>query len=43
MAHQIITQDMNTREVCAKMVPKDLKDDQKSGSKEVSEEMLERL
>jgi hypothetical protein len=33
MAHQIITKGMNMRTLCAKMVPKDLNDDQKSGPK----------
>jgi hypothetical protein len=29
-AHQIVTQDLNMRKVCAKMVPKKLNDDQKA-------------
>jgi predicted unusual protein kinase regulating ubiquinone biosynthesis (AarF/ABC1/UbiB family) len=41
--HQIVTQDLDMREMCAKMVPKILKDDQKASRKEVSAEMLERL
>jgi hypothetical protein len=40
---QIVTQDLNVRRVCAKMVPKNLKDRQKAGRNEVSEETLERL
>jgi orotate phosphoribosyltransferase-like protein len=42
-AHQLVTQAFNTRKVCAKIVPKNLNDDQKARGKEVSAEMLERL
>jgi hypothetical protein len=42
-AYQIITQDLNMRTVCAKMVPKILSDDQKARRNEVSAEMLQRL
>jgi hypothetical protein len=41
--HQIITQELNMRRVCAKMVPENLNDDQKACRIEVSEEMLERI
>jgi predicted unusual protein kinase regulating ubiquinone biosynthesis (AarF/ABC1/UbiB family) len=41
--HQIVTQDLNMRKVCAKMVPKNLNDYQKARRNEVSAEMLERL
>jgi hypothetical protein len=40
MANKMITQDLNMREMCAKVVSKDLNDDQKSGSKKVSAEMF---
>jgi hypothetical protein len=43
MVHQIATQDLNVRKLCAKMVPKNLNDDQKARQVEVSAEMLERL
>jgi hypothetical protein len=43
MVHPIVTQDLNMRKVCAKMVPKNLNDDQKVRRNEVSAEMLERL
>jgi gamma-glutamyl phosphate reductase len=43
MINQIVTQGLNMRKVCAKMVPRNLKDDQKAGRNEVSAEMLERL
>jgi hypothetical protein len=38
----IVTQDLNMRKVCAKMVPKNI-DDQKACRNEVLAEMLERL
>jgi hypothetical protein len=41
--HEIVTQDLNTRKVCAKMVLKNVNDDQKVRGKEVSAEMLEWL
>jgi hypothetical protein len=41
-ARQIVTQDLNMGTMCAKMVPKNLRDDQKAGRNEVSAEMLER-
>jgi hypothetical protein len=43
MVHQIVTQDLNMRKVCAKRVPKNLNDDQKAGRNEVSTEMTEHL
>jgi hypothetical protein len=43
MVHQIVTQGMNTRKVCAKMVPKNFNDDQKVRRNEVSAEVLKRL
>jgi hypothetical protein len=43
MVHQIDKQDLNMRNVCAKMVPKNLNEDQKVHRKEVSAEMLEWL
>jgi hypothetical protein len=41
--HQIITQDLNMRKVCAKMVPKNLNGVHKARRIEVSAEMLERI
>jgi hypothetical protein len=41
--HQIVTQDLNMRNVCAKTVPRNLNDDQKARGTEVSAESLERL
>jgi hypothetical protein len=43
MIHQIVTQDLNVRKVCARMSPKNLNDDQNARRNEVSVEMLERL
>ena len=34
--HQILTQDLDTRKVCAKMVPKNLKTEQKANRRDVS-------
>jgi uncharacterized protein (DUF2237 family) len=39
--HQIVAQDLNTRKVCAKMVPENFNDYQKARRNEVSAEMLE--
>jgi hypothetical protein len=41
--HQTVTEDLNMRMVCAKMVPKNSSGDQKARRKEVSSEMLEPL
>jgi transposase len=41
--HQIVTQDLNMRKLCAKMVPEKLNDDQKARRNEVSAETRERL
>jgi gamma-glutamyl phosphate reductase len=41
--HQIVTQVLNMRAVCAKMVPENQNDDQKARRKEMSAEILERL
>jgi hypothetical protein len=41
--HQIVAENLNTREACAKMVPKILNDDQKARRNELSAEILERL
>jgi predicted DNA-binding protein YlxM (UPF0122 family) len=41
--HQIVTHDLNTGKVCAKMISKNLNDDQNARRKELSAEMLERL
>jgi gamma-glutamyl phosphate reductase len=43
MVHQIVIQDLNTRKACAKMVEKNLNDDQTARQNEVSAEMLEQL
>jgi hypothetical protein len=43
MVHQIVTQDLNMRKVCAKVVPKNLNDDQKAHRNKVLAEMLQRL
>jgi hypothetical protein len=40
---KIVTQDFNTRKVCAKTVPKDLNDDRKECRNELSVEVLQRL
>jgi hypothetical protein len=41
--HEIVTQDLKVRKLCAKIVPKNWNDDQQAGRKEVSMEMIERL
>jgi hypothetical protein len=41
--HQIVTQDLNMRKVCAKMVPENLNYDRKERRNEISAERLERL
>jgi hypothetical protein len=41
--YQIVAEDLNMREACAKVVSKSLYDDQKVGRKELSTEMLEQL
>jgi hypothetical protein len=41
--HQIVTQNLNMRKLCAKMVLKNFNDDQKARRNEVSAEMLEWL
>jgi hypothetical protein len=41
MAHRIVTQDLNIRKVCAKVVPKNLNDDQKAHQNEALAEMLQ--
>jgi hypothetical protein len=43
MDHQIVTQDLNIRNVCAKTVPKYYNDNQKAHKKEVLAEMFEQL
>jgi hypothetical protein len=35
VVYKIVTQDLNMRKACAKMVPNNLNDDQKPGRKEV--------
>ena len=40
---QIITEDLNMRKVCAKMVPRLLNDDQKDRRVQVCQDILERL
>jgi hypothetical protein len=42
MVHQIVTQDLNMRKVCAKMVPENVNGNLKARQNEVSTEMLER-
>jgi hypothetical protein len=41
--HQIVTQNLNLRKLCATNLPKNLNDDRKARRNEVSTEMLERL
>jgi hypothetical protein len=43
MVHQVVTQELNIRKVCAKLVPKNLDDDKKACRNEVLAEMLEQL
>jgi len=41
--HQILTQDLDMRKVCAKMVPKNLKTEQKASRWDVCLDLLDRL
>jgi hypothetical protein len=41
--HQIVTQYLNMRKVCTKLVPESCNDDRNAGGNKVSAEMLERL
>jgi hypothetical protein len=41
--HQIITQDLDMRKVCAKMVPKNLTTEQKANRRDVCLDLLDRL
>ena len=41
--HQILTQDLDKRKVCAKMVPKNLTTEQKAGQRDVCLDLLDRL
>jgi len=41
--HQILTQDLDTRNVCAKMVPKNLTNEQKANRRDVCLDLLDRL
>ena len=41
--HQILTQDVDMRKVCAKMVPKNLTTEQKTNRKDVCLDLLDRL
>ena len=41
--HQILTQDLDMRKVCAKMVPKNLKTEQKASQRDVCLDLLDRL
>ena len=41
--HQILTQDLDTRKVCAKMVPKNLTTEQKASRRDVCLDLLDRL
>jgi len=41
--HQILTQDLDTRKVCAKMVPKKLATEQKASRMDVCLDLLDRL
>ena len=42
-AHQILTQDLDMRKVCVKMVPKNLKTEQKANRRDVFLDLLDRL
>ena len=42
-AHQILTQDLDMRKVCAKMVPKNLTTEQKANRRDVCLDLLDRL
>jgi len=41
--HQILTQDLDVRKVCAKMVPKNLTKEQKANRRDVRLDLLDRL
>ena len=41
--HQILTQDLDMRKVCAKVVPKNLTTEQKANHRDVCVELLDRL
>jgi len=41
--HQILTQDLDMRKVCAKMVPKNLTTEEKANRRDVCLDLLERL
>ena len=41
--HQILTQDLDVRKVCTKMVPKNLKTEQKASRRDVCHDLLDRL
>ena len=41
--HQILTQDLDTRNVCAKMVPMNLTTEQKADRRDVCLDLLDRL
>ena len=41
--HQILTQDLDMRKVCAKMVPKNLKTEQKANRRDVCLDLLDSL
>jgi len=41
--HQILTQDLDMRKVCTKMVPKNLKTEQKASRRDVCHDLLDRL
>ena len=43
IVHQILTQDLDMRKVCAKMVPKNLTTVQKANRKDVCIDLLDRL
>jgi predicted unusual protein kinase regulating ubiquinone biosynthesis (AarF/ABC1/UbiB family) len=43
MVHQIVTQDLNIRNVCAKIITKNHNDDQKVCQNKVSAEMFQEL
>jgi hypothetical protein len=43
MVHQIVTQNLNMRKVCAKVVPKNVNDNQKAHQNKVLAEMLQLL
>jgi len=41
--HKILTQDLDTRKVCAKMVPKNLTTEQKANKRDMCLDLLDRL